>query len=100
MQVHALIEDGSHGKVERIQTFHCQACRTSCIASKLRPTELEKRSLRYAKTCTWRQPVACLGVSRLRRRTCALWLWLAIDPISKITLVLHLGLRTQSGVKS
>jgi len=33
--------------------------------------------------------------TRLRSRAHGLWLWLAIDPISKIVPVLHLGARTQ-----
>ena len=28
-QIHALVGDGKHGHVERIQTFRCQACRTT-----------------------------------------------------------------------
>jgi len=33
--------------------------------------------------------------TRLRSRAHGLWLWLAVDPISKIVPVLHLGARTQ-----
>jgi len=33
--------------------------------------------------------------TQLRRRTDVLWLWLAIDPVTKIVPVLHLGPRTQ-----
>jgi IS1 family transposase len=33
--------------------------------------------------------------TRLRRRAQSLWLWLAIDPITKLVPVLHLGSRTQ-----
>jgi transposase-like protein len=33
--------------------------------------------------------------TRLRRRAHSLWLWLAIDPITKIIPALHLGTRTQ-----
>ncbi len=28
-QIHALVGDGKHGRAERIQTFRCQACRTT-----------------------------------------------------------------------
>lgn len=28
-QFHALVEDGKHGRAEHIQTFRCQACRTT-----------------------------------------------------------------------
>jgi hypothetical protein len=34
--------------------------------------------------------------TRLRRRASVLWLWLAVDPCSKIIPVLHLGPRTQA----
>jgi IS1 family transposase len=34
--------------------------------------------------------------TRLRNRMCTLWLWLALDPLSKIIPVLHLGARTQA----
>jgi len=34
--------------------------------------------------------------TRLRSTTHVLWLWLAIDPCTKILPVLHLGLRTQN----
>jgi IS1 family transposase len=33
--------------------------------------------------------------TQLRRRTAVLWLWLAVDPCTKIVPVLHLGPRTQ-----
>jgi IS1 family transposase len=33
--------------------------------------------------------------TRLRNRMCTLWLWLALDPLTKIIPVLHLGARTQ-----
>jgi transposase-like protein len=33
--------------------------------------------------------------TRLRRRTHTLWLWLAVDPLTKLIPVLHLGTRTQ-----
>ena len=49
-QVHALVGDGTHGKADRIQTFRCQACRTTFSArlntplygSKLRRSGLGK----------------------------------------------------------
>jgi len=34
--------------------------------------------------------------SRLRTQTHALWLWLAVDPLTKVIPVLHLGVRTQA----
>jgi hypothetical protein len=36
-QVHALVGDGAHGKPERIQTFRCQACRTTFSARRHTP---------------------------------------------------------------
>jgi hypothetical protein len=30
-QIHALVGDGKHGQAERIQTFRCQACRTTSV---------------------------------------------------------------------
>ena len=38
--------------------------------------------------------------TRLRSHTHVLWLWLAIDPMTKILPVLHLGLRTQNAAHS
>jgi transposase-like protein len=38
--VHALVGDGEHGLLERIQTFGCQACRTTFTAR--RPTPLSR----------------------------------------------------------
>jgi hypothetical protein len=35
--VHALVGDGSHGTSERIQTFRCQACRTTFSARRDTP---------------------------------------------------------------
>jgi len=36
-QVHALVGDGKHGQGERIQTFRCQACRTSFTSRRHTP---------------------------------------------------------------
>src|SRR5258708_9638699 len=35
--VHALVGDGTHGRTERIQTFRCQACRTTFSARRDTP---------------------------------------------------------------
>ena len=35
--VHALVGDGKHGRAERIQTFRCQACRTTFSARRDTP---------------------------------------------------------------
>jgi hypothetical protein len=36
-QIHALVGDGQHGRAERIQTFRCQACRTTFTARRHTP---------------------------------------------------------------
>ena len=36
-QVHALVGDGKHGQAEQIQTFRCQACRTTFSARRHTP---------------------------------------------------------------
>jgi hypothetical protein len=36
-QIHALVGDGKHGQAERIQTFRCQACRTTFSARRHTP---------------------------------------------------------------
>jgi hypothetical protein len=48
--------------------------------------------------CTLQLPYVQLDElrTRLRSNTPVLWLWLAIDPCTKILPVLHLGLRTQN----
>ena len=37
VRVHALVGDGRHGQTERIQTFRCQACRTTFSARRSTP---------------------------------------------------------------
>ncbi len=138
--VHALVGDGKHGRVERIQTFRCQACHTtftsrrntpfyrlktsshqvavvlSALAEGLDPSAAERvfgfrqaiitwltRAGEHAQTlherffCHLQLPHLQLDELRTRLR-CArqvLWLWLAIDPCTKLLPVLHLGPRTQ-----
>jgi transposase-like protein len=36
-EVHALVGDGTHGTRERIQTFRCQACKTTFTARRVLP---------------------------------------------------------------
>jgi hypothetical protein len=139
--IHALVGDGKHGHVERIQTFRCQACRTtftsrrntplyrlktpsqqiavvlSSLAEGLDPSAAERVfGYRQATITTWltragehaqtlhqhyfrNLPLPHLQLDELRTRLrCAkqvLWLWLAIDPLTKILPVLQLGPRTQ-----
>ena len=140
-QVHALVGDGKHGHAEQIQTFRCQACRTtfsarrdtplyrlktpsqqiavvlSALAEGLDPSAAERVfGYRQATIATWltragqhaqtlhqrffshlRLPHLQLDELRTRLRSArqVLWLWLAIDPLTKILPVLQLGPRTQ-----
>jgi IS1 family transposase len=139
--IHALVGDGKHGRAERIQTFRCQACRTTftarhdtplyrlktpsqqvgmvltALAEGLDPSAAERVfGYRQATITTWltragkhaqtlhercfshlRLPHLQLDElrTRLRNHTQVLWLWLAIDPLSKILPVLYVGPRTQ-----
>jgi IS1 family transposase len=140
-QIHALVGDGKHGQAERIQTFRCQACRTTFSARRDTPLYRLKTSshqiamvlsalaegldasaaervfgYRQATITRWltragkhaelfhehsfrnlHLPHLQLDEirTRLRCATQVLWLWLAIDPRTKILPVLHLGPRTQ-----
>jgi IS1 family transposase/transposase-like protein len=139
--IHALVGDGKHGRAERIQTFRCQACRTtfsarrhtplyrlktpshqiamvlSALAEGLDASAAERVfGYRQATITSWLTRAGghaeifherCLRNlhlphlqldelrTRLRSATEILWLWLAIDPLTKIIPVLHLGPRTQ-----
>jgi IS1 family transposase len=141
-RVHALVGDGKHGQAERIQTFRCQACRTTfsarlntplyrlktpsyhvamvltALAEGLDPSAAERVfGFRQATITTWlsragehahtlherffchlRLPHLQLDELRTRLRSShhVLWLWLVIDPCTKILPVLHLGPRTQN----
>ncbi len=139
---HALVGDGKHGHAERIQTFRCQACRTTfsarrhtplyrlktpswqvamvltALAEGLDPSAAERVfGYRQATITTWLSragehaqtlherffrtlQLAYLQLDELRTRlrssTQVLWLWLAIDPLTKIIPALHLGPRRQN----
>jgi transposase-like protein len=139
---HALVGDGKHGHAERIQTFRCQACRTtftsrrntplyrlktpsqqvavvlSALAEGLDPSAASRvfgycqatittwltRAGEHAQTlhersfCHLHLPHVQLDElrTRLRNATHVLWLWLAMDPRTKILPVLHVGPRTQN----
>jgi IS1 family transposase len=136
-----LLGDGKHGRAERIQTFRCQACRTTFSARRHTPLYHLKTpsqqvavvlsalaegldlsaaervfGYRQATITTWLSragkhaeifhercfrnlhlPHLQLDELRTRLRSAKqiLWLWLAIDPLTKIVPVLHLGPRTQ-----
>jgi IS1 family transposase len=140
-QTHALVGDGKHGQAERIQTFRCQACRStfsarrdtplyrlktpsqqigmvlSALAEGLDPSAAERVfGYRQATITTWltragghahklherffchlHLPHVQLDELRTRLRCASqvLWLWLAIDPRTKILPMLQLGPRTQ-----
>jgi IS1 family transposase len=141
-QIHALVGDGQHGQAERIQTFRCQACRTtfsarrhtplyrvktpsyqialvlSALAEGLDASAAERvfgyrqatithwvlrvgehaKSLHERSFCNLWLPHVQVDELRTRLR-CAnsvLWLWVAIDPLTKVLPVLQLGPRTQS----
>jgi transposase-like protein len=140
--IHALVGDGKHGHAEQIQTFRCQACRTTfsarrdtplyrlktpsqqvaivltALAEGLDPSAAERVfGYRQATITTWliragrhaelfhehcfrnlHLPHLQLDElrTRLRSATQILWLWLAIDPLTKMIPVLQLGPRTQN----
>ncbi len=141
-RIHALVGDGMHGKAERIQTFRCQACRTTFSARRDTPLYRLKTPAsrvsevltalaegldvaaaarvfghRHATITTWltRAGVHSTALharwfqglwlahlqldelrTRLRGRARVLWLWVAVDPRSKIVPAVHLGARTQA----
>jgi len=136
-----LFGDGKHGHAEPIQTFRCQACRTtfsarrdtplyrlktpsqqvavvlSALAEGLDPSAAERVfGFRQATITTWltragehaqilhERSFCHLWLphlqldelrTRLRSHTQVQWLWLVIDPLTKILPVLQLGPRTQ-----
>jgi transposase-like protein len=140
--IHALVGDGKHGHAEQIQTFRCQACRSTFTARRHTPFYRLKTpshqiavvlaalaegldlsaaervfGYRQATIITWltragehaqtlhersfrnlRLPHLQLDELRTRLRSYkhVLWLWLAIDPCTKILPVLQLGPRTQN----
>jgi IS1 family transposase len=141
-QIHALVGDGTHGHVERIQTFRCQACRTTFSARRHTPlyrlktpshqvavvlsalaegldasaaervfgyrqatitrwlTRAGKHAELFHERCFRHLYLPYLQLDELRTRlrcaTQVLWIWLAIDPLTKILPVLSLGPRTQN----
>jgi IS1 family transposase len=144
--IHALVGDGKHGHVERIQTFRGPACRTtftsrrntslyrlktpsqqvavvlSALAEGLDPSAAERVfGYRQATITSWltragehahtlhehffrhlHLPHLQLDElrTRLRRAKKVLWLWLVIDPCTKLLPVLYLGPRTQDAAHS
>jgi IS1 family transposase len=139
--IHALVGDGTHGRVERIQTFRCQACHTTFTARRHTPLYRLKTpshqialvlsalaegldasaaervfGFRQTTITSWLARAGAHAESlherrfrglqiphlqldelrtRLRCATSVLWLWLAIDPRTKVLPDLQLGPRTQ-----
>jgi transposase-like protein len=139
---HALVGDGKHGKTEHIQTFRCQACRTTfsarrdtplyrlktpsphvamvlaALAEGLDPSAAERIFGNCQATITrWLTRAGSHAQllhersfyqlwlphlqrdelrTRLRSHTQVQWLWLVIDPRTKLLPVLQLGPRTQN----
>jgi hypothetical protein len=135
--IHALVGDGKHGQAEKIQTFRCQACRTTFTSRRYTPcyrlktpsqqiaivlsalaegldlsaaervfgyrqatiTTWLSRAGEHAQTlherffCHLHLPYLQLDElrTRLRCATQVLWLWLVIDPTTKLLPVLHLS---------
>ena len=140
-QFHALVGDGKHGRAEQIQTFRCQACRTTFTCRRNTPlyrlkTPSQQVAMVLSALAEGLDPSAASRVfgscqatitrwltragkhaelfhehsfrnlhlphlqldeirTRLRCSTHVLWLWLVIDPRTKLLPVLHLGPRTQ-----
>jgi IS1 family transposase len=139
---HALVGDGKHGQAEQIQTFRCQACRTTFTARRDTPlyrlkTPSQQVAMVLAALAEGLDPSAASRVfgfrqatitrwltragehaqilherffctlwlphvqldelrTRLRCSQQVLWLWLALDPRTKLLPVLKLGPRTQN----
>jgi hypothetical protein len=140
---HALVGDGKHGRAEPIQTFRCQACRTTFTSRRNTPLyrlKTPSQKARHSPLCAGRGAGSFGGFAGLRPPTshhyqpfcpvlantrtpctsasssictsricswmncepgCAapprcVFLWLVIDPRTKLLPVLHLGPRTQN----
>src|SRR5262249_23139882 len=78
-RVHALVGDGKHGQAERIQTFRCQACRTTFSARRDTPLyRLKTPSQQIAMVLTalaeGLDPSAAERVFGFRQATITTWL--------------------------
>ena len=78
-QVHALVADGTYGCAERIQTFRCQACRTTFSARRHTPLyRLKTPSRQVAMVLTalaeGLDPSAAARVFAYRQATILTWL--------------------------
>jgi hypothetical protein len=94
-QIHALVGDGKHGRVERIQTFRCQACRTTFSARRNTPLyRLKTPSHQIAMVLTalaeGLDPSAAERVFGFRQATITTWLARAARARSDIAHALFL----------
>jgi len=77
--IHALVGDGTHGHAERIQTFRCQACRTTFSARRHTPLyRLKTPSHQIGMVLSARafglDPSAAARVFGYRQATISTWL--------------------------
>jgi len=76
---HALVGDGKHGKANPIQTFRCQACRTTFTSRRntpLVPTENPFPEGRHGAVCAGlrARPIGDIAGLQLRQATIITWL--------------------------
>src|SRR5262249_55359349 len=77
--VHALVGDGKHGQAERIQTFRCQACRTTFTARRHTPlyrlkTPSQQVAVVLSALAEGLDPSAAERVFGFRQATITTWL--------------------------
>src|SRR5260221_1359289 len=79
VRVHALVGDGRHGQAERIQTFRCQACRTTFSARRSTPlyrlkTPSQQIAMVLSALAEGLDPSAAERVFGFRQATIITWL--------------------------
>ena len=77
--IHALVGDGKHGRAERIQTFRCQACRTTFSARRHTPlyrlkTPSQQIAMVLSALAEGLDPSAAERVFGYRQATITTWL--------------------------
>ena len=77
--IHALVGDGKHGQAEQIQTFCCQACRTTFSARRHTPlyrlkTPSQQVAMVLSALAEGLDPSAAERVFGYRRATITTWL--------------------------
>jgi transposase-like protein/IS1 family transposase len=77
--IHALVGDGKYGRVERIQTFRCQACRTTFTARRNTPmyrlkTPSQQIAVVLSALAEGLDPSAAARVFGFRQATITTWL--------------------------